>query len=652
MTELTEEHKQIIAEEEGLWKDSYEQIVAAIKKTHAEWYEDEQLARDLTSQIVAMTRDEDKASLASDEAVAHGLSKLRGNKSLGLESLVEQPYFARVVTDEEDRQIEFRLSTASFPECRIIDWRKAPISKLYYDYAQGDDFAETIQGRDREGWIKIRRSFQGRRDELNVIELPECTLKKNDQGQWIVADSNEVFSRNTGQSGNLPPILSLITADQFELITKEKDKPLVIQGVAGSGKTTVALHRLAWMLHEDNSDCQAEKCFVLLQSRALKAYISTTLPELNIHGVQINTYDQWVSGILDDLVGPRRHSSYLKPPSLEKFKSSHRMLDLVKEYVSQSDKEIEMKELLNDYYQLLNFCGRKSLSYENTDNLQSYFKDQFENKKLDAQDDSLIMYLLYQRKGFCPHHLGEFDHLVIDEAQDFGLLEIEVMMNALSDERTVTIVGDLAQKINRDRDFESWERVLEDVGFKETLPISMNVSHRTTQEILDVAWEVRKGAHYEVVELKGVRHGPSPSFIRARTNQEVPDYIARWISDRLEESRFTLCGIICRNQESARRLFKVLRKMELSSVRLGFGENFDFSPGIVITDVTEVKGLEFRSLLIVEPSEQNYHAQDEESRNLFYVAVTRAEYRLDFVGAQNKTNLLPSLPRYQFKEER
>ena len=80
-----------------------------------------------------------------------------------------------------------------------------------------------------------------------------------------------------------------------------------------------------------------------------------------------------------------------------------------------------------------------------------------------------------------------------------------------------------------------------------------------------------------------------------------------------------------------------------SYVRLGHRDQFDFSPGVIVTNVHQVKGLEFRNVLIVEATEENYNSNSEEERNLLYVAITRAEVRLDFIGSQKMTPLLPPL---------
>ncbi len=655
MMPLTEENiASIGADEESRWRDTHQAVIAEIRRTTLDYEGDRQLARDLTSQIVAATRDEDKAALASDEAVAHGLTALRKDKTVGLDSLVEAPYFARVVTDEitedgESKSVEFRLGTASFPAQRIIDWRKAPISKLYYDYKEGDDFSETIQGREREGLIKLRRSFHGKRENLQIIETAQGTIAKQNN-TWKLKDKGEPMSRTSGHDGHLPPILSLITAEQFELITKDARKPIVIQGIAGSGKTTVALHRLAWLLHEDNSNAKAEKCLVVMQSPSLKAYVETTLPELKVPGVPIRTFSQWAARLVTELVGARPSGILEKTVDLERFKSSVICLKLMNQYV-EAHPDRDLTDWTKDLFRFFEFAAAQDIFWPRWSEVQRQLKDQIAKRICDEQDDALLLHLIYLEKGYYPvktdASLGVCDHVVIDEAQDFGLVEIKALLNAVDQKRTVTIVGDIAQKIVAGRNFESWEEVLRDAGFENTTPLELTVSYRTTREIMQLAAKLRTGSQKLPTNAQQARSGPIPGYFKTNSEAALPNIIASWIQARQAENPGALSAVVCRHPKEAETLTQELRKLGLPSVRFGHREQFDFSPGVVITSIHQVKGLEFRNVLVVEPSEENYPS-DDEGRNLLYVATTRAEVRLDFAGTQAPMSLLPVLPKGAF----
>ena len=112
-----------------------------------------------------------------------------------------------------------------------------------------------------------------------------------------------------------------------------------------------------------------------------------------------------------------------------------------------------------------------------------------------------------------------------------------------------------------------------------------------------------------------------------------------------EVDPYSLSAIICRLPAQAEHLTQVLRRMGHSFVRWGHRDQFDFSPGVTVTNVHQVKGLEFRNVLIVNPTEAQYRAESEEDRNLLYVAITRAEQRLDAICVGRPTALLPQLAR-------
>ncbi|MFO1463291.1 MAG: 3'-5' exonuclease [bacterium] len=642
---LTEQEAQALAQsEEELWTGVHAAILGEMRRTRSDFELDRRTARDLTSQIVATRRDEDKAALASDEAVAHGLARLRKDKSSDLESLAEQPYFARVVTREGDREIEFKLGTASFPAQRIVDWRKAPISKLYYDYREGDEFCETIQGQEHEGTIQLRRSYQGVENHLQRIETPQVLLVREEDG-WKVQAQHAELSRSPGHDGHLPPILSLITAEQFALITRNPQKPMVIQGIAGSGKTTVALHRLAWLLHEDNGGAQPEKCLVVMFNRSLKAYVETTLPELNIPGVAIRTFAQWAAELANDLVGPRPRGPFEKGRDLELFKSSGQCLELLFDFVSRRPHDEGkgfVEELLEFYAELL----EKKVAWPRWQVARAQLQEQVARRLCDPQDDVLLLHLVYAEHGYyparSPKSLGLCDHIVIDEAQDFGGAEVRALLNALDHDRTVTIVGDEAQKIVAGRDFGGWSRLLQEAGFVDTVPLSLTVSFRSTVEILELAEHLRGKKFSDAEHRSSGRRGPVPSFRRVESPALLAQRVGQWVAERQKDSAKALSAILCRWPKQAQQLTEELRKLGFSAVRLGHRDSFDFSPGITVTNVHQVKGLEFRNVLIVEPSEEHYRSDNEEEAHLLYVAVTRAEERLDFLGVSPPSRLLPS----------
>jgi len=648
MTLSKEQISEIVADEEARWREIHAAIVKEAGRANKSMHKDRRLARKLTAELVGSRSVEDKVQLASDEAVAHGLSKLRRTITEDYDQLAKQPYFARVITDEDGKEVEFFLGTTSFPKHRIVDWRKAPISQLYYNYKQGEEFDEAIQGKDRLGTIKLRRGYKGIEDELQAIELPEGIIRKQDS-EWSFEESDALLSRSAGHDGHLPPILSLITPDQFELISHAPNKPIVIQGIAGSGKTTVALHRLAWLLHKDNSDALPEKCMVIVFNRALKKYIETTLPELGIKGVAIRTYHQWLGTIAKEFGGGWPYDKLEKNIELEKFKSSPICLNEINEYV-QEVSNISGKDYKEDLFSFYKYLSKKEIFWPKWKEISQELKKQAKDELRNPQDDSILLNLVFAREGHYPCKAAKglhlCDHIVIDEAQDFGVVEIRSMLNALNVDRTVTIVGDAAQKIIMNRHFGSWEELLREAGFTETTPIELNVSHRTTDEIMAIAKSLREDIEFK--QSSSIRHGPEPTIIKSGDFETQPHLIGKWIEDRIKENPNSLSAVICRWPKQAEKLTAILKKNGYPFVRWGHRENFDFSPGVTITNVNQVKGLEFRNVLIVNPTEAQYNSRSTGERNLLYVAITRAEVNLDFISKDKPTSMLPKLRRNQF----
>ncbi len=297
-------------------------------------------AQDFTAQIVAARKDSDKQMLASDEAVSHGLRDRKREEIGEIDRLLERPYFARMVLHEKDglsdKEIEFRLGTVSNPDCRIIDWRKAPISKLYYEYKEGEIYDEEIQGRERTGKIVVRNKLDIERGELKAISCRFGYFVRTAEG-WQEGRGK----MRTGASrriGELPDVLSLITPEQFRAITQDAESAVVIQGIAGSGKTTVALHRLSWLLAGGNSDLESRDSLVLVRSRPLKTYIQQSLPSLDIGDVQTQTFQLWVRKLIEKLPSLKEKgvtfSDDDSPVSVERVLRSSALLKTIDDYVN------------------------------------------------------------------------------------------------------------------------------------------------------------------------------------------------------------------------------------------------------------------------------------------------------------------------------
>lgn len=593
--DLNPKDQELIATEEARYLHTCERVREAFLVKTGELTDDEKLARKLTAELVATRNEEEKQFLQSDEHVAHGLAKLRFKQAGALSDLAKQPYFARVVYNEKGRNVEFKLGVASFPEERIIDWRKGPISKLYYDYEEGDEYEDEIAGVERKGEIKLKRAYRGRHDALSQIETKDVSFIKA-KGAWrrfkkqgrvlfsvkdkekvrLLLKSHEriVPDELSQDDGYLSQILSLISPEQFRLISSDLARPVIIQGSAGTGKTTVALHRLAWLLFEGNSRAREERCLVVMFNPTLAEYVKNILPSLGVHNVKIATYGEWA-------------------------------------------RDIVMTSLPDE-------VGRKK-GWIPTEELPRLLDEIWEKRGS------------YAARRFPV----EFDHLVIDEAQDFTAQELKSLTRALDDKNQLTIAGDLGQKILENRDFGTWDEMLEKLDLKGVDVMNLSVAYRSTYQIYELAAAIRDPGVADDDLKMFPKFGPDPKLTICHNFDEAVSVARSWVEDVITIDQKAIGAIVCRTPEAAKKLFAAFAKQGVHGVRLGDAQHFEFTPGITVTDAGRIKGLEFNFLLVFNPSEKEYPQASPRERNLLYVAVTRAIYRLDFVCHESLSALIP-----------
>ena len=709
---LSEEEEKLIEEEESLYYRTIESLCQELPQVQASKISANLAARELTQQLVGEWNHEERQPLVSDEAVAHRVSDIRKESDQTLIELIREPYFGRVVTSEDDgKEVSFLVGKKSNIQSGIVDWRNGPISSLYFNYQQGEEFFEEINDRERSGKIKLRRSYRIEGGRLVQIDTPEGVYHLNDEGWQKLDVDAEIAAHKSRKIGSrdkrLPNILSLITKEQFELITTDPERPVIIQGSAGSGKTTVALHRLAWLLHEENSFARAEKTRVLVMNKSLQVYVDSTLPSLGIHNVETSTFNSWA---LSHIRKSTRGKAYFKfhqlPDFVERIKFSEEILPAITGQVDKQskrtdkwvrenfsrwpqliqswDKEQEgailprirnfihevnsaklpdkekktllislrsllgnMEDYINDIYDLLADSDhlRKYLRPDpkldyHLEYLRNRTHKNRKNKNLDYFDMSLILFNIQIKNGGLPDKSGDIaalDHLVIDEAQDFGPVEFAIMVHAVRDRRQLTIVGDVSQKILFARRFIGWDKIINILELDESDLIRLEVSFRCTAQIMTLASRV--AGDYKKVEG---RQGPPPIFQKAEDKDDLLETIVNWLQVQQSADPNKLIALICRYPKQAMELKEDLDEIIPGGVRLGLRDQFSFEPGVLVTNVHQVKGLEFDGVCIVEPTEENYPQTRPESRNMLYVAITRAEDELLLTGTKAFSKILES----------
>lgn len=203
-----------------------------------------------------------------------------------LKRMVDSPYFGRVdFRYEGDEEAEkFYIGIANFAEKAgaiplIYDWR-APVSGLFYDYDKGPASYPAPSGI-MEGEICAKRQYKIKNGEL--VYAFECDTKIDD----------EILKAELGSNGDvqLKNIVRTIQKEQNAIIRNTKDKILAIQGAAGSGKTSIALHRIAYLLYHDRERLKSSDILILSPNSVFSDYISHILPELGEENIQEMSFD-------------------------------------------------------------------------------------------------------------------------------------------------------------------------------------------------------------------------------------------------------------------------------------------------------------------------------------------------------------------------
>lgn len=222
-----------------------------------------------------------------------------------LEKMLDAPFFGSVsfrFEDEEEDEI-FYIGIGNFSERRgftplIYDWR-APVSSLFYDYDKGPASYEAPGGT-MEGEVTSKGQYKIRGGRM-IYEF-ESDFKIDD----------EILKEELGKHGDvkLKNIIRTIQKEQNAIIRNTKDKVMIIQGAAGSGKTSIALHRIAYLLYHDRKNLRSSNVLILSPNSVFADYISHILPELGEENIREMSLDVFAYRELQDTVmdcGDRYH---------------------------------------------------------------------------------------------------------------------------------------------------------------------------------------------------------------------------------------------------------------------------------------------------------------------------------------------------------
>jgi DNA helicase-2/ATP-dependent DNA helicase PcrA len=725
---------------------------------------------------IAEAKPEDLASLVEQMTRLAALRDKMGGAVRSAPVDPASPYFAHMALVEDGRRREVLVGKRGFVDresgVNIVDWRNAPISQVYYRYEEGDDYDEEIAGRRLHGLVQVRRNISIMGAKLRRIGAPQGTFVRDAHGVWHVAagDARPQLRGGSGSAArapvpeppkkkgslgvhhgpihrpdkHLPEIAALIDREQFDLVTRPEAGVLVVQGGAGSGKTTVALHRIAYLSFADKQRFAPKRILFVVPTKSLARYVADVLPSLGVQGVPVVTYADWAQTARRRLLdGSSKKYNADVPDAVARLKKHPAMLGLLEQVVAdqvaaaEAELAAEVGALpggdavlsrwrdagasalvprLRGLYRwvhgepaelpaptrhaaesLITRLGKRAddiqatwaealtsparieaafarwgdLSGRDLAQLVARVARQHEPPpeapvdddgqriaaiddrdldeddpagRFDEEDDPLLLRLCQLlRGGLVDRQMHmDYEHVAIDEAQDRSAIEVKVLLEATAGkpaERSVTIAGDTAQRLVFDNAFRGWQDLLELTGHAAQVT-TLRLSYRSTAQVMEVARAIL-GPDLAPAEPLSARSGAPVELHVFGDMGEAVAFLGDALRQLGAREPTASTAVIARYPEQADAIYQGLVRAEVAALRRVRAHDFSFAPGIDVTDVAQVKGLEFDYVVVVEANAASF-PDSVESRHLLHIAVTRAAHQLWIVATGAPTALLPA----------
>ena len=600
----------------------------------------------------------------------------------------DSPFFGRVDFryDGDEEAETFYIGIGNLSESAgslplVYDWR-APVSGLFYDYDKGPASYEAPSGI-FEGEVTSKWQYKIRKGKM-LYEF-ESDVKIDD----------EILGAELGSNGEvqLKNIVRTIQKEQNEIIRNTKDKIMVIQGAAGSGKTSVALHRIAYLLYHDRENLKSSNVLILSPNGVFADYISHILPELGEENIREMSFDLFAYRELKEIVGDcedrydQIERTVLNPKIQEicREKQSPEFVSKLDGFVLRLEDELmnfrdveyrgctlSEKEIIDLFY--FKFLDVPLLSRMHS--VAEYFIDQVEtlrDRDLSDEEREEVMecfrsmyetrdcYVLYSRflekEGYrpLPHCQIEKRRLRYEDVYPVLYLKYtlyqcrnhhgikHVVVDEMQDYSWIqyllihkmfpcrmTILGDKAQTMEDET--QDVLKFLPKIFGKDIRKIVMNRSYRNTMEVAQYANHLTGIEDMELFE----RHGePVDERTFSSTEEALETVLEKWLNRREEFETEALIFLTEREAEHAflyieKRLKEIAPEAENQLCYMN-RDSQSFKKGLTVTTFYLAKGLEFDQVfgIFEEDRESGLQCQAK------YITATRALHELHMYMMEN-----------------
>jgi DNA helicase II / ATP-dependent DNA helicase PcrA len=603
-------------------------------------------------------------------------------KKRKLLKLIASPYFGRIDFLVRGRRNPIYIGIHTFTDEEekanlIYDWR-APVSSMFYDFELGEAEYKTPSGK-ITGEIVLKRQYKIREGEMefmieNDVHIHDDLLQKE------LSKSSDDKMKN---------IVATIQRDQNAVIRNETASVMIIQGVAGSGKTSIALHRIAFLLYRFRDDIAAKDVLIISPNKVFADYISNVLPELGEEQIpelgmeelatdvveekfMFQTFFEQVSSLLtthdEKFIDRIRFKSTFEflsklnqyivhlennfltffelrignvvvpfPFIEERFKAYHRVPllnrapEVIRDIQQHVRNAVQRKLTGNEKNQIWQAMPRKFKTSNIIDLYRDFYKWIGKAELFKILPDGKLEYADVFPLIYCKIRLEgskNFDHvkhLLVDEMQDYTPVQYSVLSRLFRCKKT--ILGDVNQTVNP---YSASSSELIERVFPQGDVVKLFRSYRSTVEISNFAQSISYNPDLIALE----RHGKIPEVKHFLTNAEEIEEINKLVAI-FKNSKHPTLGIICKTQDQASFIYSGVQGAGISLLT---AESTSFKEGVIITTAHLAKGLEFDEVIIPFVSAGNYHTEID--KRMLYIACTRAMHQLTLTYAKEKSRFI------------
>ena len=596
------------------------------------------------------------------------------SKRKRLTKMLESPFFGRVDFryDGEEESETFYIGIGNFaPRAGmrplIYDWR-APVSGLFYDYDRGPAAYDAPGGR-MEG--EITSKWQYKIKTGHMIYGFESDTKIDD----------EILKQELGSGGDvqLKNIVRTIQKEQNAIIRNTEDRILAIQGAAGSGKTSVALHRIAYLLYHDRENLKAANILILSPNNAFSDYISHILPELGEEHIQEMSFDLFAYKELKEVANDcEDRYDYLEKKM--KFQDSEWEIRFKEKqsasFIGQMEGFLAMLEedLVNirsftfkgfhkteeEIIHLFYFKFQTVPLLARMDAVMEYLIDEYETlrgKNISEEDMEALretfqkMYVttdLYEIYGWLLKDCGypelsnaEYERRKLEYEDVFPMLYLKYRLKGSRKHKNIKhLVIDEMQDYSylqysilsmlfhcrmtilgdraqtMDSECQDVTKFLPKIFGRKIRKIVMNKSYRNTLEIAEYAERIRGGEGLELFQ----RHGKEVEEFHGLSMEEMLENIEKQVKSA--NAQYETAAVITMNESDAYDIYRLLKNCQLP-VSYMDRDTSVFKKGMTVTTFYLAKGLEFDQVFAVLGRETNPLYKQAK-----YISATRALHEL------------------------